>query len=205
VECKKRPKIIGITGGIASGKTTVAAMLVRLGAKLISADEVAREVLQEKQVQERIAETWGEEMLTPTGEVNRKRLAQRVFDKREELARLNAIVHPLIIRKIKQEIERLSAQERGRPVVLDAALIQEVGLAKDCDVVVFVDADRNRRLERAKWHRGWDSEELARRERFQMPIAAKKRHADYIVDNSGSEEETRADVISFWHKFARPK
>ena len=193
-------KIIGVTGAIASGKSTVARMLSDLGAALISADDIAKELLQEDDVKTQITCIWGSCVLAQDGEVNREALAERVFNDSAEVQRLNAILHPPIINRIRQETECLRRERPARPIVLDAALLHEAGLARDCDVVIFVDAEDQRRHERAKWHRGWDRQEIARRERLQMPVKQKKLKADYVIDNNGEIGETRARVLEFWRK-----
>jgi len=193
-------KIIGVTGAIASGKSTVARMLVDLGAALISADDIAKELLQKDDVKAQITCIWGSCVLAQGGEVDREALAKRVFSGSAEVQRLNAILHPRIISRIKQEIERLRREHPAQPIVLDAALLHEAGLAPDCDVVIFVDAEDKRRYERAKWHRGWDIQEIARRERLQMPVKQKKLKADYVIHNNGEIGETRARALEFWRK-----
>lgn len=191
-------KVIGITGGIGSGKSTVAKMLQEMGAALIDADVIAKAMLRQADVKGKIERTWGGGVFTAEGEVDRKALAGSVFANADQLARLNAIMHPPVIRRIEEDLHRQKREEPERPVVVDAALLQEVGLSRVCDVVVFVDVEKTRRRERMRWRRGWDDEEVERRERFQMPLAEKRMRADYVIDNNWTEAETRNQVEAFW-------
>jgi len=191
-------RIIGVTGAIASGKSTVAGMLQELGAALISADEIARELLQKREVKNEIEEVWGSRVFAEGGQVDRQALAEKVFADPSEVERLNAILHPPIIKRIRQEIAHLRREGPRSPIVLDAALLHEAGLARICDIVILVDAEEGRRRERAKWQRGWDVKEIDRREQLQIPIKEKRLRADYVIDNNGEITETRDSVLSFW-------
>jgi len=191
-------KIIGVTGAIASGKSTVARILEELGAIRISADDIARELLQEDDVRNAIEKVWGSSVFEDSGEVNRKALAEKVFASSDEVQRLNAIVHPTVIKRIRQKIESVRREHPSRPIVLDAALLHEAGVARDCDVVLYVDAEEERRQERARLQRGWDEGEIPRRERLQMPARQKKLRADYVIENNGDMAGTRERVLKFW-------
>jgi dephospho-CoA kinase len=191
-------KIIGVTGAIAGGKSTVAGMLQELGAALISADEIARELLQKSEVKNEIEEVWGSSVFAEGGQVDRQALAEKVFADPGEVERLNAILHPPIIKRIKEEIEHLRREKPLRPIALDAALLHEAGLARICDIVILVDAEEVRRRERAKWQRGWDAKEIDRREQLQIPVKEKRLRADYVIDNNGEITGTRDSVLSFW-------
>jgi len=156
------PPVIGILGGIAAGKTTVAKMLTELGATTISADEVAHRVLDKPAIRDRIAARWGREVLGESGHVDRDRLARVVFGNPEELAALEAITHPAIVAELRQRVAAARRSLETAAVVVDAPLLLEAELDGACDVLIFVDCPREVRLARAI-ARGWDAEELDRR------------------------------------------
>jgi dephospho-CoA kinase len=138
--------VIGVAGGVASGKSVVCRELGRLGAVVLSADQIGHQVLEEPAVRESIREAWGDEVFTAEGKINRRALADRVFapgpDGAGELARLERITHPRIGSRLKEEIDR--AAEGGAPaVVLDAAVMFKAGWHRLCNRIVFVDAPRD--------------------------------------------------------------
>ena len=180
--------MVGLAGGVGSGKSTVARFFVREGARAIDADALGHKVLDLPRVRAALVRDWGPGILR--GErVDRAALARLAFRSRKSVARLNRRVHPEILR----EIRRLVAAARGW-VVLDAALLYETGADALCDKVVYVSAPRELRARRTR-ARGWGPGELRRRERFQLPVVYKKKKADYVIDNAGptsrTEEQTR--------------
>lgn len=189
--------VIGIAGGIGAGKSTVTGIFEQLGAVIIDADEIAHRVLLTAAVRSEIAATFGDGVIE-NGTVSRPALAAVAFGDREALDSLNAIVHPGVI----AESTRIIAASGKRPdcpaVVLDAPLLFEAGLDRLCDVVVFVDAAENVRLERLAAERGWDRAELVRREKFQDSLISKRQRADYSVDNNGSLEEAAERVADVY-------
>jgi dephospho-CoA kinase len=193
--------VIGVAGGVASGKSVVSQELRRLGAGLLDADRIGHEVLEEPAVRDAIRRTWGEEAFSPEGKVNRAALARRVFapppDGPRELALLEQITHPCIGSRLKEEIERLSTAGQLPAVVLDAAVMFKAGWHRYCDRIVFVDAPRETRLERAL-ARGWTAEHFAAREAAQLSVEEKQKLADTIIDNSGALPHTLHQVERFW-------
>jgi dephospho-CoA kinase len=196
-------KTIGLVGGIASGKSLVADMLAELGATVLNADRIGHDVLAEDSlVQEAMRERWGAEVFGADGEVNRKAIAQRVFapgaSGEADRKFLEALMHP----KIREALAsgRNSHAEAGtNVVVIDAALLFEAGWNYVCDLVAFVDAPREIRLERAK-KRGWTDEQFVAREAAQWPVQRKRERADVVIANAGSIDELRQDVQVFWDK-----
>ncbi|MEX2673492.1 MAG: dephospho-CoA kinase [Phycisphaeraceae bacterium] len=186
---KNHKPIIGLAGGIGSGKSTVARVMAQLGGLVIDADAAAREALKRPDVREQITTWWGRGMCDAEGCVDRQRLAERVFTDPAERRRLEGLLHPLIA----AERERLIAEAEDDPsvrfVVLDAPLLFEVGLDERCDETVFVNASEGRRLERVVKHRGWTAEEMKRREKNQMPLDRKRQLADNVIVNDASEAE----------------
>ena len=195
--------VLGLAGGVASGKSTVAAMFRELGAGVVDADRLGHEALRDEDVKAGLRERWGEEALTAEGEVDRARVAQMVFA--DEAARrfLNELVHPRIRQRIRRDIENLS-REGARLIVLDAALLFEGGLESWCDAVAFVRAAKDERSKRAHRDRAWDAGEVARREAAQMDPEEKLRRSDEVIDNGGDLERTRSQVRDIYERMAAP-
>lgn len=193
-------KIIGLVGGIASGKSTVAAELAALGARVLDADEAAHRALELPEVRRGLVGRWGEEILDASGEVSRGAVAEQVFTaadpEQRELRFLERLLHPIVRRQFERELATLRAL--GAPAaVIDAPLLLEAGWEDLCDCVVFVDSPAADRIERGAG-RNWTLAEYARREAAQMPIEQKRRCATHIVPNRGSRQELRQAVREFW-------
>lgn len=187
--------IVGLTGGIATGKSLVSAEFKRLGARVIDADEIAREVVEPgKPAYEDIIKEFGSGVLRSDGAIDRKALAERVFSDKEALAKLNGITHPRIRRRIREEIARAGG---GELIVVDIALLLEGSFKDEVDKVVVVYADEEKQIERLKKRNGASKEEALQRLASQMPLKEKLRYADYTIDNNGAVEEaiTRAREV----------
>jgi len=193
-------KVIGILGGVAGGKSLVAAELGRLGAGLLDADRAAHDVLRMPEIEAAVRRRWGSGVFDAVGRIDRARLARIVFaappDGPPERRHLEQLTHPEIGRLLAQEAERLEAGGRAA-AALDAPLLLEAGWDKLCDTLVFVDAPRDVRLARVA-ARGWSREDFAAREDTQESVRAKRERADFIIDNSGSLEQTRSQVERLW-------
>lgn len=185
-----RPVIIGLLGGIASGKSTVARMLAALGARVVDADRIAHRVLEEPEVAAEVGAALGTEVLAAGGKPDRARIGAVVFADPDRRRALEGILHPLILRRIREE---LAAAGDADAVVLDAPLLLEGGLAELADLLVFVDASGTERTRRAG-ERGWSPDELARREAGQREPEEKRRLATHVVRNDGSIEELEVRV-----------
>ena len=193
---------VGLTGGIASGKSTVAEMFRRHGAHLIDADRVSRDVVVPgRPALEEIVEAFGRGVLRPDGALDRAALAAIVFNDDDARARLNAIVHP----RIWEEEDRLCAIHEARDpdgvVMIDAAVIIEAGGAGRVDLMVVVDVDAEDQLERLA-AKGMSEEEARSRIRAQMPVAEKRTYGDYVLNNRGPVEETGRQVERVWRVLA---
>jgi dephospho-CoA kinase len=192
--------IIGLLGGVASGKSMVARQFVQFGAGLLDADRIGHEVLRLPEVEAAARQRWGARVLGPDGRIDRTRLARVVFnaepDGKRERRYLEEITHPEIARRLRQQAESMSAAG-VKAAVLDAPLLLEAGLAEGCEKLVFVESPREARLARALT-RGWSTEEFLVREDAQESLDRKRERADAILDNSGSPEQTRAQVEQFW-------
>ena len=175
--------IIGILGGIGSGKTAVASEFGRLGCRVIDADRIAHAALARKDVKQKIVALFGEAILASSGRIDRKKLSCIVFADADKLASLNEIIHPLVLKRAEQLIERYSRQSRVKAIVLDMPLLVEVGWAKRCSKLIFVDCQRPLRLDRAK-KMGFDENQIKMRENFQISLDSKAGIADNTIDNN---------------------
>lgn len=186
--------VLGLTGGIASGKSSISAMLKEMGFPIVDADEIARRVVEKgSPVLERIKEEFGEGVLNADGTLNRKALGQLVFSSNKKLELLNSITHPAIIEEIRRDIDALSAKGE-RLCVLDVPLLIESGINNMADAVLLVYVDEKTQLYRLM-NRDHISEELALKKiSSQMSFEEKKKYADYIIDNSGSLDCTKAQL-----------
>jgi len=205
-----RPRVIGLAGGVASGKSTVAGLLAEMGAAVVDADRIGHAVLDEPEVREAVRGRWGDEVMSPGGGVDRGRLAAIVFKRPEDLRALNGLTHPRIRERMRREIEHWAAEERAPLIVLDAALLFEGGLDGWCDGVVFVEAGEAARGRRAQQSRGWTPEETGRREGAQMAPEEKKRRCAWVIVNDGNLETTRRQARELFERLTvrdaeRPK
>ena len=190
--------VLGVTGGIGSGKSTVARLFGKLGARVLDADELAHEVMKPgKLAARKIVDAFGEDILNPDDSIHRKKLADRVFNDPEALADLEAIVHPRVIRVIREKMKRLRRNRRVHVVILDVPLLFESGSEKLADHVVVVNTPPE--LARARLRgRGMSEEEITRRSAAQMDPSAKVALADFVIDNSGGLDKTRRQVSELW-------
>jgi len=185
------PVVLGLLGGVASGKSTVAGLFAQRGLVHVDADQVARTVSEDPGILGAIRAALGPGALGPDGRLDRPAVARLVFSDPVLRQRLEEITHPPVRRRILAELA--AARARGESVLLDVPLLLEGGLIDQCDAAVFVAADRAERLRRAAL-RGWGPDELDRRERAQAPLAEKQARARFTVDNGGSLAATAAQV-----------
>jgi dephospho-CoA kinase len=201
-----RPLVIGLLGGVASGKSAVAAMLAERGARVLDADRLAHAELAREEIRDRVVAALGPEVLDASGRaIDRSALGRRVFGDRAALARLEAIVHPGVLAAIERELEagRPGATGRQPVLVLDVPLLAEAGVLGRCREVLFVEAPRAVREARAR-SRGWAAGELERREAHQAPLEEKRARATFVVRNDGDLAETSAQVARFWAERVEP-
>ena len=195
---------IGLTGGIASGKSLVSQIFTELGGHSIDADEIAHELmLPGEAVYDDVVQKFGNEVLNPDKTVNRARLAELAFDKRRpRIYELNRIVHPGVIEKYEQWMESFRSREPDAIVMLEAALLLEAGLRKRFDRIIVVTCKPQQRIERWASRHKLDldaaREEVTRRMMAQAPEEAKIQAADYVIDNSGTVDETRRQVQTIY-------
>lgn len=202
---RSRTPVVGLLGGVGSGKSTVADALADLGAVVIDADRIGHEVLLEPGVRDAVAARWGADVCSDDGDIDRARLARIVFaqaDDRTALQELEAILHPRITTRMQQELARLTADPAIPLVVLDAPMLLEAGWDRVCDALIYVHASDAVRLGRVQQTRYWDKEELDRRERMQKPLDLKRTRADFHVDNGGMPDDCRRQVERLFFKLS---
>jgi dephospho-CoA kinase len=180
------PLVVGLIGGIGSGKSQVAAAFAERGARVVAGDDLAHDALRQPEIKAQIERRWGKGVLDERGEVQRSRLGAIVFAEPTELRALEAIVHPWIRERIARDVKQARKDPAVRLVVLDAAIMLEAGWNEICDRLVFIDAPAEVRRRRVAGQRGWNLKDLESRERAQLPLTAKAARADHTLDNSGS-------------------
>ncbi|MGH7571475.1 MAG: dephospho-CoA kinase [Gemmatimonadota bacterium] len=183
---------VGLTGNLASGKTAVAEHWREAGVRVIDADRLGHEVLRENPgAKAALVETFGERILGADGSIDRVALGERAFASEEGVRRLDEIVHPPLLERLRAELER--AEKESAPLAaVDAALIFEFGFDEELDAVVLVTAPREIRAERLRQTRGLDDDRIERIMAAQLPDAEKVAASDYVIVNDGSLEELRA-------------
>ena len=192
--------VVGVTGGLGMGKSTVAKMFQELGAVALDADRLARDVIEPRKLAWRqVLKRFGDDLVHNEEDVriNRKKLAARVFGDPKALKDLEAIVHPRVIREIRERLHRLKRNRRVRMVVLDVPLLFETGSNALAKVVVVVTATPKAVGARLR-DRGMSDDDAARRAAAQWDVSAKVALADHVINNSGSEQQTRRQVKELW-------
>ncbi len=188
--------VIGLVGGIGSGKTLVADELGQMGCTVIDVDRLAKQLRDLPQTRQALRQELGDAIFTRDGHIDEKALAELVFtpsqpEKDSPLARLNAVVHPLVVAKCRQLIEQYRQQGGPKALILDAPLLFEAGLGDHCDAVIFVATDSHTRSRRVQAQRGWTEDNWAQREKKQISLDKKLEMSDYMVDNSSSKIDLR--------------
>lgn len=198
--------VIGLTGGIGSGQTTVAHMFKRRGAIIVDADKIARLIFEPGQAAyTAVVNAFGEKVLTEEGRIDRKKLGTWVFHNRPQLNLLNRTVHPILINRIKQEVNKIKQQEIIQSdeeieplIIIDAAILLEMKLQSFVDKVIVVYAPIQIRIKRIAARDNLPVHEIAARIAAQMPIEKKIKLADYVIDNSASLAKTKNQVTQLW-------
>lgn len=194
---------VGIVGGVASGKSTVAKYLAKLGAVVFDVDGIAHEVLNEPEVIAAARKRWGESVVDDQGALVRRAIAQRVFGDEPqhdaELVFWESQTHPRITDRIRRELKQLADSETGseKVIVLDAAVLLKAGWEDFCDHLLFIDAPQADRLKRAL-ERGWTAEHFADREASQISLEEKRKKSTLVIDNRVPLERTYEQVLNFW-------
>lgn len=193
-------KVLGIVGGVASGKSHVTKAFASLGAQVIDADQIGHAVLKDPDVKNQLIKRWGNQILDLQGEISRPAVGSLVFGDSSEAKQnrqfLESLSHPRIRSEINRQLERLRV-ENCPLVILDAALLIETGLIKLCDTVLFVEVSEPIRQQRALT-RGWTQEQWQLREANQLPLAEKRAAAQFIIQNDGNEPLLHQQVKQVW-------
>lgn len=181
--------VAGLTGGIGTGKSTVSAIFRGLGAYIIDADEIAKDVVRKgTSPWKEIKDLFGEEVLDPDGKLNRTKLGEVVFGDESKRKKLEEIVHPEVFKEIERQKEEILKEDRDAIIILDIPLLFESGYQKDVDKLIVVYAGEKEQISRLSGK--LSREETLKRIKSQMPTEEKKKLADYIIDNTGSLKET---------------
>jgi len=185
---------LGLLGAPGSGKSLIARQLASLGCAVIDSDQLASQAMGQPQVRDQIAGWWGDEVLDSTGQIDRARVAQMVFEDSAKLTRLETLIHPQVHAGRKALASQARADPAVKAVVEDCPLILETGIDRQCDVLIYVDCLQATRLDRVQKHRGWTAKELARREKLQLPLDIKRQRADYVIHNDADEAHCLAQT-----------
>jgi dephospho-CoA kinase len=204
---------VGLTGGIAAGKSAVGEMFVALGARLVQADRIAHSLMQPGEtVYNEVVRHFGREILNPDGSVNRARLAEVAFGpsdaaeskRASRIEELNRIVHPVVIRSQDEWMQEMGRQDPHSVAMVEAALILEAGAAKRFDRIIVVTCTAEQRIARFAARQKIDVEtarkEVVRRMAAQLPDEEKIKAANYVIDNSGSLDQTREQIDKVWEQ-----
>lgn len=186
--------MIGLVGGIGAGKSTVARILESLGATVIDSDRAVHDQYTNAEVISTLRQWWGDNVCHPDGSINRAEVAKIVFADPAQLSRLEGLLWPRVEAVRQAMMPDLMADANVCAIVLDAPKLYEAGLDRQCDAVIFVDAEPSVRLQRLTESRGWSAEELQRRERLQKPLDIKRANADYVVSNNTPLDQLRIAV-----------
>jgi dephospho-CoA kinase len=193
--------VVGLVGGMGAGKSLVAGLFARCGARVISGDALGHEALAQPTIRVQAVSRWGGQILKDSGEIDRRKLGAIVFADPAERRALEALSFPWIEKRLGEEIAVAQADPAVSLVLVDAAIMLEAGWSRLCDRLVYIHAPRSVRLRRLEEQRGWTPKEVEAREAAQMSLTDKVSRADAAVDNSGPPEHTARqvdDLLRLW-------
>ncbi len=192
--------VIGLTGNIGTGKTTISNILAKLGATIINADQIGHELLQPKtQTWHKIVSTFGKDILKANNEIDRRKLGEIVFNNPQALAILNQIMHPEMYHRTKERIE--TEQKKGaKVIVLEAPLLIEAGWTNLVDQIWLATAPKEVIIERLKKEKGWDETQILARLNSQLPQEEKIKRAQVVIDTNCSLSQLETKVTQLWEK-----
>ncbi len=186
---------VGLTGGIASGKSTVGLMFAELGCHLIDSDKITHRLFEPGEaVHSAVVQAFGPRVLAPDGRIDRKVLAELVFNDPRARSTLNSLVHPAVIHRQQEWLKEVETKDPQGIAIVDAALMIEVGTYKNYEKVIVVTCTPEIQKARLRERSGLSEEEIEARIRSQMSMEEKVKYADYVIDNSGERSETRRQV-----------
>ena len=198
-------QVIGLTGGIATGKSTVCAILENAGAVIIDADRIARKLVKKNlPAYRQIVDTFGESILLPDGEINRTALGDLIFNDPRKKQLLNKIVHPQVGKETDRQLKRIEKNNPHALVILDIPLLLESGLHKNLSEVIVVYTPEHIQINRLMQRDHISQENALARIRSQMPIEEKKKLATIVIDNSGMLEDTRKQTLEIFQRLKEP-
>lgn len=198
-------QVIGLTGGIATGKSTVCAILENAGAVIIDADRIARKLVKKNlPAYRQIVDTFGKSILLPGGEINRTALGDLIFNDPRKKQLLNKIVHPQVGKETDRQLKRIEKSNPHALVILDIPLLLESGLHKNLSEVIVVYTPEHIQINRLMQRDHISQENALARIRSQMPIEEKKKLATIVIDNSGMLEDTRKQTLEIFQRLKEP-
>jgi dephospho-CoA kinase len=186
--------IIGIVGGIGSGKTFVADLFGEIGCLVIHSDKLAKQAYDDAEIARTLTDWWGDRILAPGGQIDRKAVADLVFNDAKNRARLENLLFPYIASQRQRIMEEAAGNAQVLAFVWDAPLLLEAGLKGACDALIYVEAPLEVRQARAAASRGWDKGELERREKLQWPLDKKRQISEYVIDNTAEADYACSQV-----------
>ncbi len=187
--------IIGILGGICSGKSTVACEFAKLGCKVIDADRIAHQLLEQMPIRKKMINSFGSSILDSSGKIDRRKLADMIFSDGKRISQLNSIIHPVVLQRVEQLIEEYKKEPQIKAIVLDMPLLVEVNWEKRCDKLIFVACNRAKRLKRAKKMGLFDENQFKVRENFQISLYNKADIADNTINNNSDFSALAKQVL----------
>src|SRR4051812_23325850 len=194
---------VGLTGGISTGKSTVGRMLIELGCHLLDADAIVHQLfLPGQAVNQAVIREFGSQVAAKDGSINRTVLGEIVFNDANARLRLNSLVHPAVLDYQKKWLDDLELRDPKTIGIVDAALMIEIGSHKNYDKIIVVSCSPDAQRRRLKERSGLSSEQVEARISSQMPLAEKVKFADFVIDNSGSLEETRRKVENVYQELS---
>ena len=193
-----RKPVIGLAGGVGSGKSSVARILEELGSGIIESDRLGHEEINSEASRAAIQEWWGPGVFGPDGKVDRRKIASLVFGDPNQRRRLESMLHPRIAARRAAMLEEMQRDPRIKIVVIDSPLLFETGLDESCDAVVFVEAGMDERRSRSEKARNWPAGEIEKREKTQQPLDTKRSRADYICENNSTPADLRTQVTQLF-------
>jgi len=197
-------KVIGLTGGIASGKSTVAEMFFALGAEIIDADKVGHKALaKNSRCYKKIIKYFGDKIVDCNGQIDRAALAQIAFRNTVNQEALCAIIHPWVFEYIDKKIKFYRKNKNIKLLIIEAVLLIESGLHKKMDSIMVVKADKSQQISRARLNREMNENSIKQRMKYQISLAKKIKYADYVIDNQGTFKNTELQVNKFVAKLLK--
>lgn len=198
IDLAEPPVILGVTGGIGSGKSAVADLLVQRGAARFDADVAGHEALTHVDVKAALTERWGAAIVGDDGNLIRSAIGEIVFNDPSELQFLESVSHPVIERMLLHSVSVARSTNSLTTLVIDAALLLEKAWSEHCDLIVFVDCEEDSRWKRCEL-RNWSREQFLSRQSAQLPVETKREQSDVVIDNTGSLEELDNQVSNLWN------